>query len=111
MSDKKSKPEQTEMGKQNEVIPQMFTKENVEAIVNQATQQLQQQVKEAGQLNQQLRQALNTNNTSEIYRRIGMLLELTKSPELFGVILVEQWKTEILELVEDTKLIKIEEGN
>ena len=44
MSDKKSKPEQTEMEKQNEVIPQMFTKENVEAIVNQATQQLQQQV-------------------------------------------------------------------
>ena len=111
MSDKKSKPEQTEMGKQTEVIPQMFTKENVEAIVNQATQQLQQQVKEAGQLNQQLRQALNTNNTSEIYRRIGMLLELTKSPELFGDILVQQWKTEILELVEDTKLIKIEEGN
>ena len=111
MSDKKSKPEQTEMEKQNEVIPQMFTKENVEAIVNQATQQLQQQVKEAGQLNQQLRQALNTNNTSEIYRRIGMLLELTKSPELFGDILIQQWKTEILELVEDTKLIKIEEGN
>ena len=106
LNDKNKRKEQTNA--KDAPIPQMFSREQVEGIVAQATSQLQQQIQEAGQLNQQLRNALTSNNTSEIYRRIGMLLDLTKSPELFGDILIDQWKTEILELVEDTKLIKVD---
>lgn len=97
------------IGKQEEQtpIPHTFTKEQVEQIVMQSVAPYQKQLDETKQYVEQLKQAFVENNTSEIYRRIGMLLELVKQPEVFEATLISDWKTEILELVADTKLVKM----
>lgn len=103
---KKNRPT---IGKQEEQIPipHTFTKEQVEQIVMQSVAPLQKQLEEAKQYIEQLKQAFVDNNTSEIYRRVGMLLELVKQPDIFEATLISDWKTEILELVADTKLVKM----
>lgn len=103
-------PTMTEKAAKQE-IPQVFSREQVDGIIQQVSGEYQKQVQEAKTMIQQLREALQSSNTSEIYRRVGMLLDLLKSPELFDKEVINGWKSELLELVDDTKLIRVDQSD
>lgn len=108
-------------GNDKQIIPTMFSKEQVDNIVkqsvegamqqaNQTVQQYAQQLQYAQSKVDQLQEALRRSNVNELYQRMGLLLECVKlhaSNNVFSAEKVAEYTMELENLITETKLIAV----